>query len=288
VLQRVGARRLSRLLRKAQPGGVVIVTQIFAMEWARLADTRGLHVIGMSHESFAASKASTRHRRVMRYYADVDRLLLLTQTDADDWAVEGLSNVGVMPNPLGLQAPSLSAVEEKVVVSLGRFSWEKGFDLLLDAWAEVADTFPDWSLHLYGEGPDEEALTRRCEQLGLTTVAFRGRTDDVPSVLMRASVYALSSRHEGMPVVLSEALEFGVPCVAFDVSPGVRELVSHGRDGLVVPPGNTSRFADALATLMKDRELRERYGRHGHESMQRYAPDRVVERWEREFRLLDR
>ena len=286
--QRVGARRLSRLLRRAEPGAVVIVTQIFAMEWVRLADTRNIHVVGMSHESFAASKASTRRQRVLRYYAEVDRLLLLTQADADDWAREGLSNVGVMPNPLGLQTTELSPVEDKVVVSLGRFSWEKGFDLLLDAWAEVADRFPDWSLHLYGDGPDEQTLRRRCEQNALTTVKFCGRTTDVASVLLQASVYALSSRHEGMPVVLTEALEFGVPCVAFDVSPGVREVVTHGADGIVVSPGNTSRFADGLATLMADRELRRAYGTHGHESVQRYAPERVVQRWEREFRLLDR
>jgi glycosyltransferase involved in cell wall biosynthesis len=119
-------------------------------------------------------------------------------------------------------------------------------------------------------------------------VKFCGQTTDVPSVLMGASVYALSSRHEGMPVVLTEALEFGVPCVAFDVSPGVREVVTHGKDGLVVAPGNTSRFADALARLMSDRELRARYGRHGHDSVQRYAPAAVMDLWEREFRLLDR
>jgi glycosyltransferase involved in cell wall biosynthesis len=75
--------------------------------------------------------------------------------------------------------------------------------------------------------------------------------------------------------------------VAFDVSPGVREVVTHEMDGLVVPPGNTARFADALATLMQDEPLRRRFGRHGHESMQRFAPQQVVQRWEREFRLLD-
>jgi glycosyltransferase involved in cell wall biosynthesis len=286
-MQRAGAQRLSRLLRQAQPGGVVIVTQIFAMEWVRLADTEGLHVIGMSHESFAASKASTRYARVLRYYRDADRLLLLTQADADDWAAAGLSNVGVMPNPLGVTARVLSSVQDNVVVSLGRFSWEKGFDLLLDAWAQVVERFPDWSLDLYGDGPDEDTLRRRCEQLGLASVNFRGRTTDVPGVLTRASIYALASRHEGMPVVLTEALEFGVPCVAFDVSPGVREVLTHEMDGLVVPPGNTSRFADALAVLMTDASLRQRYGAHGHDSMRRFAPERVVERWEREFRLLD-
>jgi glycosyltransferase involved in cell wall biosynthesis len=287
LMQRVGARRLSRLLGESAPHGVVIVTQVYAMEWVQLANTRGLHVIGMSHESFVASQASTRYTRVLRYYRDVDRLLLLTQADADNWAVHGLSNIGVMPNPLGLQADSPSPVEDKTVVSLGRFSSEKGFDLLLDAWAEIADRFPDWSLDLYGDGADEDELREQCARLALTTVRFRGRTADVPGVLRAASVYALASRHEGMPVVLTEALEFGVPCVAFDVSAGVREVVTHGKDGLVVAPGNTSRFADALATLMADPLLRRRYGEHGRESMRRFAPERIAERWEREFLLLD-
>jgi len=287
LLQRAGARRLSRLLNASGPGGVLIVAQIFAMEWVRLADTSRVSVIGMSHESFAASKASTRYARVLRFYRDVDRFLSLTQADADEWALAGLTNVGVMPNPLGLLASSLSPVQDKVVISLGRFSPEKGFDLLLDAWARVTERFPDWSLDLYGDGPDEPALRRQCSALGLSTVNFRGRTTDVPGVLSRASVYALASRQEGMPVVLAEALEFGVPCVAFDVSPGVREVVTHEMDGIVVPPGNTARFADALATLMLDEPMRRRFGRHGHDSMQRFAPDQVVQRWEREFRLLD-
>lgn len=287
LFQRAGARRLSKLLRAAGPDAVVIVTQIYAMEWVRRARTHGIHLIGMSHESYAASRASSRYTRVLRYYRDADRLLLLTQADADDWALDGLGNVGVMPNPLGVTTATLSPVEDEVVVSLGRFSWEKGFDLLLDAWAEVTRTFPTWQLHLYGDGPDEADLRARAERLGLDTVEFRGRTNDVAGVLSSASVYALASRHEGMPVVLTEALEFGVPCVAFDVSPGVREVVSDGQDGLVVPPGNTRRFAAALAALMSDPALRRRYGLHAHESMRRFEPDRVVERWEREFRLLD-
>jgi len=287
LVQSAGARRLSRLLREARPGGVVIVTQVYAMEWVSRADTRGLHVIGMSHESFAASKDSSRMERVLRFYRDVDRLLVLTQADADDWALEGLTQVAFMPNPIGLQAAEVSAVSDKVVVSLGRLSWEKGFDLLLDAWAEVAGQFPDWSLDLYGDGPDEADLRAQCERLGLTTVNFRGRTSDVPGVLERASVYALASRHEGMPVVLTEALEFGVPCVAFDASPGVREVVTHGSDGFVVTPGNTTRFAEALAVLMSDQSRRQRFGQHGHESMRRFAPEHVTARWEEEFRLLD-
>jgi glycosyltransferase involved in cell wall biosynthesis len=175
------------------------------------------------------------------------------------------------------------------VVALGRFSSEKGFDLLLDAWALVAHDFPDWALRLYGNGPDEDQLREQAQRLSIEgSVQFMGHTTDVPEALLASSVYALSSRHEGMPVALAEAMEFGIPSVAFDVSPGVRETVTHERDGLLVPPGNVHRFGDALRRFMSDIDLRRAYGAHAHESVQRFAPDRIVERWEHEFRLLER
>jgi glycosyltransferase involved in cell wall biosynthesis len=289
IVQRAGARRLSRILATGGPGSIVIVTQVFAMEWVRHADTDGMLVIGMSHESFQASRASTRYARVKRFYSEADRLLVLTRADADEWALNGLSNAGFMPNPIGLHADRLAPLTAPHVVSLGRFSWEKGFDLLLDAWALVAPRFPEWRLRLYGDGPDEAALHEQARALGIeASVDFMGRTTDVPGVLMDSSVYALSSRHEGMPVVLVEAMEFGVPCVAYDVSPGVRDTVTHEVDGLLVAPGNIHRFADSLGRLMSDPDLRRGYGAQAHESVQRFAPERIVERWEREFALLER
>jgi glycosyltransferase involved in cell wall biosynthesis len=288
-MQRAGARRLSRLLAAGRPGGVVICCQVFAMEWVRLANTRGMHVIGMSHESYSATRASSRYERVLRFYRDVDRLLLLTQADSDRWALQGFTNVAAMPNALGVHASSLSTLDQNVVVSLGRFSPEKGFDLLVDAWARVAPRHPDWTLVLYGDGPAEPAIRAQVEQLGLSSsVRFMGRTHDVGAALQAASVYALSSRHEGMPVALMEAMEYGLPSVAFDVSPGVREVLEDGINGLVVAPGNTIHFAEMLDRLMSDSELRRSFGAAAHDSVQRFAPDRVTDQWEDELALLDR
>jgi glycosyltransferase involved in cell wall biosynthesis len=289
VIQRAGARRLSRIFASGRPGGVVIVCQVFAMEWVRLANTRGMRVVVMSHESYAATRASTRFERVLKYYPKADRMLLLTQPDADRWAVDGFTNVTSMPNPLGVRAGRLSRLTDRVVVSLGRFSPEKGFDLLLDAWARVSPSHPGWTLRLYGDGPAEAELRAQAERLGIAaSVAFMGRTTDVAGALLGSSVYALSSRQEGMPVVLMEAMEFGVPCVAFDVSPGVRDVVTHGADGLLVAPGNTHAFADALTQLMDDEAMRREFGAAAHRSVQRYAPEHVVAAWERELALLER
>src|SRR3954453_24265251 len=104
----------------------------------------------MSHESFEASRNSSRAPRVRRWFADVDRLLLLTEEDAAAWCRAGLNNTGVMPNPLPIMPETGSDRSGRLVVSLGRFSFEKGYDLLLEAWVEVVRRNPDWRLRLYG------------------------------------------------------------------------------------------------------------------------------------------
>ncbi|HLU96410.1 MAG TPA: glycosyltransferase [Thermobifida alba] len=287
--RRERAAALSALLRGAAPGGVVIVTQVWAMEWVALADTGGLHVVGMTHESFEESRRTSRFARVQRYFRDVDRLLALTREDADRWINQGLNNLDVMPNPLPWLPARPSPRTGRTVVSIGRLDEQKRVDLLLEAWARTAPRFPDWTLRVYGTGADEQELRDYCRDLGLdSSVRWMGATGDVPGALREASVLAQSSRGEGFPLVLLEAMACAVPCVAFDCAPGVREIVTDGEDGLLAPPGDTRALAERLARVMADRELRDRLGEQARRSVDRYAPERIVRRWEELFDFLDR
>ncbi|OIJ98359.1 glycosyltransferase family 4 protein [Streptomyces colonosanans] len=287
--RRAAAERLSSVFRAARPGAVIIVTQVWAMEWVALADTAGHPVIGMSHESFAASRRSSRFGRVRRYYRDVDRLLVLTQEDADLWTGEGLNNVGFLPNPLPVTPSAPSPRTEKVVASIGRLSHAKGVDLLLDVWAEAAPRQPGWILRVYGAGEHEAALRRQCTDLGLDdSVEWAGQTDNVIGALGRSSVFVQSSRGEGFPLVLLEAMACGVPCVAFDCSPGVREIVRNGEDGLLARHGDVSELACHLVRLMADENLRDAMGERARENVLRFAPDVITRRWEELFDFLER
>jgi glycosyltransferase involved in cell wall biosynthesis len=288
-VQRRGAATLSRLFRAARPGGVIIAAQVWAMEWVALADTAGLPVIGMSHESYKATKGSSRYERVKRYFSDVHRFLVLSTEDADSWARDHMSNADFMPNPLHVTPSRYPSLSAPVVELLGRLSFEKGQDMMLEAWAEVTDRFPDWRLRLYGSGPDEEMLRLQAAELGLSrTVEFRGTTADVEGALNEASIFALSSRVEGFPMSVMEAMAYGLPTVAFDCAPGVRELITDESDGLIVPPGNVMEFADALARLMGDEGLRAKLGRNARQSVQRFSADMVMDRWEQMFDLIGR
>ncbi|WP_030815030.1 glycosyltransferase family 4 protein [Streptomyces sp. NRRL F-2799] len=286
---RAAAGRLSDIFRAARPGAMIIVTQVWAMEWVAAADTAGHAVIGMSHESYEYSRGSSRFQRVLTFYKDVTRLLLLTQEDADRWMGRGLNNVGFMPNPLPMMPEVPSQRTEKVVVSIGRLGHQKGIDMLLDTWAEAAPGHPGWTLRIYGSGPDEAALKQQCTELGLDdSVEWAGQTDDVVGALHGASVFVQSSRGEGFPLALLEAMACGVPCAAFDCAPGVREIVRTEEDGLLARPGNTSELARQLGRLMESAELRDSMGEKARANVQRYSPAAITDRWEELFALLER
>lgn len=283
------AAKLTAMFAQAGPGAVVIVTQVWAMEWVALADTSGMSVIGMSHESFAYSRASSRGSRVRKHYKDVDRMLALTREDADLWIRQGLDNASFMPNPLPFMPEVASERTEKVVTSIGRLHDQKGIDMLLDTWAEVAPLHPDWTLRIYGSGEDEEILKKQCTSLGLDgSVEWMGRTSDVPGALRGGSVFVQSSRGEGFPLALMEAMATAVPCAAFDCAPGVHEIVQDGVDGLLARLGNTSELARRLDTLMSDKELRDTMGELARVNIQRYTTGEVVRRWEELFAFLER
>lgn len=287
--QRQAAARLSEIFRTGGPGSVIIVTQVWAMEWVAMADTSGHLLIGMSHESFDAARRSSRFQRVRTFYRAVDRLLALTREDADLWIGQGLNNVDFMPNPMPVTPSAPSPRTGKVVVGVGRLSHEKGVDLLLDAWAEAAEQAPGWRLRLYGAGEEDEALRSQCTRLGLdATVDFAGPTDDVGAALGQAAVFVLPSRDEGFPLTLLEAMAYGLPCVAFDCAPGVREIVRDGEDGLLARPGNSSELARHLVRLMNDDQTRDRMGDSGFHSVRRFAPETVTDRWEDLFAFLER
>ncbi|MFF4348997.1 glycosyltransferase [Streptomyces sp. NPDC001530] len=285
------AAQLTALFRAARPGAVVIVTQVWAMEWVALADTTGLTVIGMSHESFACARATSRFQRVRRYYKDVDRMLALTREDADLWIGQGMNNASFMPNPIPFMPEKPSPRTANVVVSIGRLHDEKGIDLLLDTWAELAPGHPDWRLRIYGSGDeeDEEILKKQCTTLGLDDcVEWMGRTGDVPGALHGGSVFVLPSRGEGFPLALMEAMATGLACAAFDCAPGVHEIIHDGEDGLLAALGNTGELARHLNTLMSDKELRDRMGEAARASIQRYTEGEIVRRWEELFAFLER
>lgn len=286
--RRTAVEKLSSLFDGVDEG-VVVVMQIHSMNWVAPARTGHLHVIGMSHESFDATLASSRWERVQKFYRDVDLMLLLTEHDAARFELEGFNNVGVMPNSLSYYPETASDQTAKVVVAAGRLAPEKGYDRLITAFGQVAEENPDWTLTIWGSGPLKAKLDNQVAAAGLEgRVRLPGLAGDIETELLASSVFALSSIHEGLPMALAEGMACGLACVAFDCAPGVREIVSDGVDGLVVAPRNVEALAAGLSRLMGDEDLRRRFGAAARESVRRFAADEILARWEATFDLVDR
>lgn len=304
-LRQQGAQRLRAILaslpQESRQDAVVICVQVFAMEWVALAGTQGVPVIGMSHESYAASTASSRGRRVKQYYANLPRFVALTEQDARDWTTKGhMNNAAAMPNPLPIPADGGADPESHTCIALGRLSQEKGFDLLVEAWALAMRARPgsDWKLRIYGDGPDRASLEAQVAELGIgQSVSFEGTTNRVPEALRGGSVFVSASRAEGFPMTLLEALACGLPCIAFDCAPGVREILRGEQhpgiygpteNGALVSPGNTEAFAEQLGRLVDDDPWRRTLAKAAPDSVARYAPSVIADRWERLFTLVHR
>jgi GalNAc-alpha-(1->4)-GalNAc-alpha-(1->3)-diNAcBac-PP-undecaprenol alpha-1,4-N-acetyl-D-galactosaminyltransferase len=191
-------------------------------------------------------------------------------------------------------SPDLDA-EHHWIVSTGRLSYAKGYDVLLEAFASVADLFPDWELVILGDGELRDELIQRAWRLNLhSRVVFAGAVEDPAPFLARAELFALASRYEGFPNAHIEALSLGVPVVATDcptrpsssvrIGPargGVHELVEHGVTGLLVPPEDPAAFAAALGKLLGDKKMRDKMAANAVRVREKFAPEKTLDAWEK-------
>ena len=284
--RRRAGERLTTMFRAARPGSVVIVTQVWAMEWVACADTRGLTVIGMSHESHRASKRSSRYARRPALLPGRRPDAGGTDEDADDWAGE-TSNVDATPNarspshpPPRRPCPSRSWSRSRGCPTRRHRPARRGVVAGLRAAPRMAAAGVR-DRRRRGRPPGELAAKSGAERLD-----FCGHTDDIDAALAGASIYAPPSRDEGFPIALMEGMAYGLAPVAFDCAPGVRALISDEVNGLLVEPGNVIAFAAALERLMKDVDLRRTIGAQARKSVARYSPEEVMGRWYDLFALL--
>jgi glycosyltransferase involved in cell wall biosynthesis len=167
----------------------------------------------------------------------------------------------VIPNPMLAPAAEPRPPAPPTIVAVGRLNEQKGFDLLLNAFAGIADRIPDWRLVIFGEGPDRAALEHQISALSLTARAFLPGASATPGAWIAAGdLFVLSSRYEGFPNVLAEAMGSGLPVISFDCDFGPAEMITDDMDGLLVSPENADALAAALVRLATDKALRQRLG----------------------------
>jgi glycosyltransferase involved in cell wall biosynthesis len=208
------------------------------------------------------------------------RFILLTEENKKEWT--SLNNVEVISNPLSFYPEESSDLNSKVVICVGKISYQKGQDLLVKAWEKVHDKYPDWQLHLYGK---ENLMVLNTDQL-TNNIHYFPPAKDIEQKYLQSSIYVMSSRFEGFGMVLIEAMACGVPCVSFNCDYGPSDIIMDNVDGFIVEKENVHLLAEKINTLITDNDLRNSFGKRAKINVARYKAESIAKQWDKLFKNL--
>ncbi|AGL17835.1 group 1 glycosyl transferase protein [Actinoplanes sp. N902-109] len=270
---------------RAQRDAVLVTTRPALNLMAAWFAPRRLVRVGQDHMNFGSYKPPLQ-AAIVRAYPRLAAVAVLTRADEAEYRAALADGVRLVRIPNGVPAAVAVPDQERapVVLAAGRLNRQKGFDLLIEAFATVHERHPEWQLHIFGWGKAREKLAAQIEASGLGgTVRLRGLTRDLDAEFAKVSVFALSSRKEGLPMVLLEAMGAGLPVVSFDCPTGPAEVVEDGVNGLLVPAEDVAGLAAGLCRLIEHPDEREKFGTAARGTSAQFAIPAVAARWEALF-----
>ena len=211
-----------------------------------------------------------------------DNFVILTQAEKPQW--KGFSNLKVIPNPLSFKSDKRANTSAHHAMIAGRMEYVKNFPELLQIWSRVVPDFPDWQLHLYGDGWLVDSFKQQVEELGIaSSVKFEGAVSDMETAYKSSSICLVTSHYEGFSMVLAEAQSVALPAISYACPCGPQDIITDGKDGFLVKLYDQDTFAKRLRTLMSDEKLRDRMGRAAEVASHRYDLSVVMKQWETLF-----
>ena len=222
-------------------------------------------------------------KRLLRAISRFDRIVVMTEAEREDWKQK--DKIVSIPNMLAHYPEDVhkGGHPNRRVISVGRYAYQKGYDLLLKAWRTVEERHPDWSLDIYGSldgGMGEyEQLQCQIEVLGLNRVSLHSATTDIYSFYLESDIYVSASRFESFGLVLVEAMACGLPVVGFGNPYGPASIIKDGSTGVLVPPHDTQQLAEAICQMIEFPEERVRMGGNGRLEAKKYLPEQIMPLW---------
>ncbi len=227
-------------------------------------------------------------------FGQLTAIVSQTQTTAA-WLASNTTSkrIEVIPNPISWPLPegkprldpgATCRRNRKILLAAGRLVPEKGYRLLVQAYASIAEKHPDWDLAIVGDGPERADLQSQISSIGMSArILIPGWAGNMAEWYERADLYVMTSRFEGFPNTLAEAMAHGLPAISFDCDAGPRDIICNGQDGLLVSAEDVPALAEALDSLMSDDGLRYRFGDAARDKRSRFSMETVASMWETLF-----
>ena len=232
----------------------------------RLAYNRVLSFYGRIHDNY-----------ILHHIREASMLVCLTNEDMKSWKKLHINNVYVIPNMITIHPPKNIDYAIKRVIAVGRYSDQKGFDMLIKAWGKLSPQYPDWHLYIFGNEdrtPYEEiAKIEKCQN----TCHCMPVTEDIATEYGKSSIFVMSSRYEGMPLALIEAMSSGLACVSFNCPNGPSDIINDGTDGFLAKNGDINDLTTKIEYLICNESLRSQIGIRAKQNIERYSPDAIMQ-----------
>lgn len=209
-----------------------------------------------------------------------DNIIVISNSDSNAWK-KYTSKVIHIYNPITINSPVQSKLQSKSVISVGRLDYQKGYDLLIDAWSVVAKKYRDWRLDIYGDGEQKNLLQAKINDLNLSSSIYLcGGVTNISEKYADHSIYVMSSRAEGLGLVLLEAASCGLPLISFDCPSGPGEIIQDGVNGFLVSKvGDINSLAEKICLLISDELLRVKMGRDAKKTVDIFSLQNIIKQW---------
>lgn len=244
--------------------------------------------IGCEHNSFNSVNILWASLRKLGYKR-LDATISLTEKDFED-----LNKISkkcfVIPNARTfLPLSNTSDHNNKRLLAIGRLSYQKGYDYLLDLFEQLSKNIPDWDLRIIGDGPLKNWLTTEITKRNLQNrISLVESSENIADEYLNSSIYLMTSRYEGLPMVLLEAQAFGLPVISFNCDTGPRDIVINGVNGFLIEPFDVDTMVIQTKNLIKDKALRNHFSNNALLSSDRFAAEKIYSKWDHVFNELDK
>lgn len=232
---------------------------------------------------FKPTKINLFFRKIKYFYKGFlikfyDRVILLSKESLQEWNIK---NAIVIPNSVDKYSKNVSDLSSRKIIVIARHSYEKGIDRLLPIWQKITKKHPNWILEIYGNGLLTNEIISQINLLKISnSVQLLNPIKNISEKYIESSIYLMTSRQEGLPMVLIEAMNFGLPCVAYDCPVGPRSVLTNNENGFLIQNDCEDDFVEAVCQLIVNKKLRIEMGEKAKINSEKYQLEPIMKRWD--------